>query len=309
MTIRATLALICCLAPLLLAGCGGGQKPVSLDDEYKDALAYSDPESKAQALVKVARKQARAGDIAGAEKSFNAARKAVDDVDSPAGKASALNALAYAEARASMIGRARETLGDTLRAVGGMEDHQAQAIEYGDMAVTYGLYLDEETKAQTFLVKACKLAEESASAANPANTLMEVAYDAYLLKDEKQADAIIAQAIAAARAAEAVNDKVSALVVVIEKLARMKKEEEAKKLLDDAVAITKTMPSDSPQAAYSKAYAMVKIAVPQARLGEKKAAKALLDEALDLANEKVKDDSGLQRDAKSAIADALGEIQ
>jgi hypothetical protein len=282
-------------------GCGGkdGKKKLSTSEKYEQAMQLTDPEAKAKKLADVGEEQASAGDIKAAEKSFDGAIKAAGQIETVDGKVSAYTIIAAEAIKGEMNTTARKAVEKAGDAVSRMEDKQAQTLQYAKLAVSYHK-LGEERKPGIYLTKAKNQIESLETDSAQINCLCAVGYAFHQIDDAAGADELLGQAVAKSNALADARAKCDGLAAVASKRISMDQEGKATAILNDALAVARSIDDGQDETLISKVYALAAIGKQFKRAGKKDRATEIFEEASELAK-KIKD-TDARMDANGTIS-------
>jgi len=301
MFLRKLILLTLVLSIATVAGCGGkkGKKKLSTNEKYEQAMKLTDPEAKAKKLADVGEEQASAGDIMAAEKSFDEAIKAAAQIETVDGKVSAYTIIAAEAIKAEMNSQARKAVDKAGDAVSGMEDPQAQTLQFAKLAVSYSK-LGEDRKPKIYLTKAKNQIETLDTDSAQINCLVAVGYAYHQIEDASGADELLGQAIAKSNGLTDTRAKCDGLAAVASKRISMDQDDKAVAILKDALTVARSIDDGGDETLISKVYALAAIGKQFRRAGEKDQASEIFEEASALAK-KIKD-SDARMDANGTIS-------
>jgi len=279
-------------ATLFTAGCGGGSKSggKSLFQQYKNALAEPDKESRASKLVAVAKKQRSAGDIAGAETSLADAVKAASEVEAHFGRASSYMEIAEQYGESGVTSKAKKSLREARRAIDQIEKDLTRVSALSELAVCYGLYLKNMEAARSYLGQAERSVAKLEVPADKVIGHLAIASSYHQLKLAEDSQRTIEAARTTAGSIQDTRARCDAITKVATALGQMKEKEKAKAQFDEAIEAADAI--DDP---VSKAHALAEVGHALSNAGVKDKAEQVLDRARKVAFDQVTD-AGLQNE-------------
>ncbi len=261
-------------AATLLLGCGGSSGGPSIDEQLKKAEALTNPESRANALVRVAFQQREAKDNSGAEKTLGLARNACKEIESDARRAAILNSIVEGLIQIGREVAAGDLMNEVRSAASKVEEKETKVNLYAKMAETYGTLLDKSETAKRYLGEAEQWAGEAESAEGRVRALLAIAHAYHRLAAAGDAQRLTDAAVTFARGIEDAHQRTNALVEAAARLGTMEKSDEAKTLFGEAEKAADTIAEH-----HGRGFALVNLADKLRAAGQKAAASSALDKA------------------------------
>ncbi len=270
------------LACGLLVGCGGGNGGSSeqpLVEQYEEALAEPNAESRVNLLVIVSKKQVDAGDKEGAELSLQKAAEACSEASSPAASASTYRTVATAQAKMGATSDAEKSLREVAKVLKEIKLPSERIGETRQMAYIYGKYLKKLDRSNSYLTMASEEAsglpsESDVEIASKAELLGDLARTYFALEQPEKGNAQIKAALELVDDIKSSGHAVKTWAILAGFLHKYDQQEQAAELFDKATATAKKIEDHE-----SKAYALVAVASDLGKAGQAERARELLDEA------------------------------
>lgn len=210
------------VAAILLPGCGGDSGGESLSSRREKAKKIANALDRAKQLTSIANKQHNAGDVMGARETLNDATAAAVLIDTPAGQVEELNRVALAHAKMKSTSEAKDVLKTASKAIEKIDDASKKITGLTRIAISYGQYLDSSGIGKGFLQDAEALTSQIENPEFKAQSVMEIAYAWHRLESDKDAQRLIKETLDGCRAVEDSRKRSDALVEVAATLNRMK---------------------------------------------------------------------------------------
>lgn len=270
-----------------LAGCGGGTKKpgVSLESQYRKALAEPDLAARTNQLLAVADKQSKAGDVLGMEQSLNAAADAARSIDDAKGKALGLNRVAEALAKAGRASDAKSLLREVSKAADQITEQEIKVSVLSNMAYIYGKHLGNQDMATSYLKNGEEIAADIQRPEGKIDALLEVALTCHELTLADKAKSLSDQSLQAARALEDPRKRADSVANAAATLSKMAKRDEANTMFQEAEKLAGEIPDP-----ISRAYALVHLSDKLKSCGRRAEAQTALRQA-EASADKVTDSS------------------
>ena len=221
---------VACGVLAVLAGCGGGDggskgSTESFPDQIDKAMK-KEPAPRARLLVKIAVKQGKAQDLAGAKDTLNRAFQACKDIEEPAAKASAFADLAQAQADLSFSNEARNSARSSLEAAEKIDGAEEKAKAVSAAARALGVAGDGD-KALAALKEAETLAGKIQDSTGRVLVLCSTAVSYERIKKSADADRVLAETLTYAATLDAKSQAI-AMASVAQEQATLKRPDAAK---------------------------------------------------------------------------------
>jgi len=275
------LVAICGFAFILAAtvGCTPKEEPNPLKKQYKKALREPDPTARAYALLKVAKKYNKGGDIVNRDAVFADVAKAAGKVKAPEAACQIYNKLAYALAKAGSPTEATNAIREAEKATERMKKAEDKIHAYSQIAVTYGTYLKKKPIATIYIKKAEGTARKLKAPDIKAPELAQIGYAYYRMGQKDEAKKLIREAFEVARSIDAgdLRARCDAIRKVAAQQISIKEVAAAKENLAEATQLAKKIQTKDNPGRDNYAHAIAEIARQYHRAGDNTTCKELLD--------------------------------
>lgn len=269
-----------------IAGCGGGKSGgnapagggISIQEQYKRALADQNPATRVSALVRVADQQQQAGDSSGAQNSYREALKSVGEIKDLYQRVGAETLLASAYARTGNKAEAVKLLKNSLALTEKIEDTSNRVESLAGIGGVYAGDLKQSGDGTSKLKDAEALADGISEPRDRMSALAAIIGGYHKAGKTADVDRLVGKAGEVAGGITDIRQKSDALTEFGRVLVASGRKEDGIAQLDAAAAAAKQI-SD----AYSKAYALANVAEKYALSGDSAKARALLSEADEIA--------------------------
>jgi tetratricopeptide (TPR) repeat protein len=246
-------------------------------------MGVRDPGQRARRLLRVAAGQHKAKDAGGVEKSMKSATAAAEEIADPLGRASAFTRVAAMRAWLDDRLEARRALREAVKAVGGIENLEARAVQLCAIAEVEGKRLKDPERADDILKQAVLLSEQVEDARGKANVLTNAAKTYAEIDMPDPARKLMEQALSQAQSLEDPSRRADALAETAGAMLAGKQNEQAVAALADA-----TEAAGEIEKPYGRVFALVHIAEVFVQAGRTDKAQQLAGEA-DALVEQIKD--------------------
>jgi hypothetical protein len=272
-------------AMLTAVGCGGkkngntgsSEGGVSLQQQYTQAVADGNPQSRANALARIGYNQHKAGDASGALTSFREAGKAIAEIENPFQRATSEALLASAYARSSGKSEAGKLLKSASANAEKVPSAENKIEAQCRIAIVYAVDLQEPGNATTKLQNAEKLADVIDNMNDRLSALGAIIRGYHKANKSADAERLIGKADELSAGIGEGRQKAEALVTISRVMVETNRKDEGLAKLNAATELAKQIPD-----AYGKVYVMTTLAEQYALAGDAGKSRSLLAEATTL---------------------------